>query len=344
MNVNPRWRNQPHWVFAAAVYREKKDFQRNIDLGFKRGKKNTNEEGMSIYSLKDPYSVFQNVANTPTYHKKGKMEMMARLDNFGPFHVFFTLSCADYRWFENFTAFLHEHGIGIRCTIFSDQKETYEVQSGNGDWILMEEYMQNEMDESLHHILRRYVVTATRNYQARVQALMQTIVRNQSNPLCVKHFSSKLEFQGRGAGHNHGVLWLDINRIEQQVDTRQLNNKNIDDFNLEQDHPLKNPTEVLTNLDKVLTGSMPNNSIGFMPKGNKKTIHRTLRHLMKLARKEPSELNEMETQQLYDLKLIYPLYGLKTALHKLHKGMEPTQDEIDIVIQSTEHILYTMGD
>ena len=52
---------------------------------------------------------------------------------------------------------------------------------------------------------------------------------------------------------------------------------------------------------------------------------------MKLARKEPSELNEMETQQLYDLKLIYPLYGLKTALHKLHKGMEPTQDEMDIV-------------
>ena len=34
LNVNPRWRNHPHWVFAAAVYREKKDFQQNIDLGF----------------------------------------------------------------------------------------------------------------------------------------------------------------------------------------------------------------------------------------------------------------------------------------------------------------------
>merc|ERR1712105_248361 len=223
LNVNPQWRSHPHWVFAAAVYREKKDFQRNIDLGFRKGKKNTNAEGKSMYSLKDPYSVFQNVAKTPAYHKKGKMEMMARLDNFGPFHIFFTLSCADYRWLENFTSFLHEHGIGLRCTIFSDQTETYEVQSASGTWIPIEEYMNNEMDKSLHEVLRRNVVTATQNYQA----LMQTIVRNQSNPLCVKHFSSKLEFQGRGAGHNHGVLWLDIDKIEQLVATRQLNNENI---------------------------------------------------------------------------------------------------------------------
>ena len=32
-HIDPRWRNHPFWVFAAAVYREKKDFERNIDLG-----------------------------------------------------------------------------------------------------------------------------------------------------------------------------------------------------------------------------------------------------------------------------------------------------------------------
>ena len=32
-NHDPRWRNNTHWVFSAAVFRENIDFQRNIDLG-----------------------------------------------------------------------------------------------------------------------------------------------------------------------------------------------------------------------------------------------------------------------------------------------------------------------
>ena len=54
------------------------------------------------------------------------LEMFARLDNFGPFHVFFTLSCADYRWPENVTSILIERGIGLRCTINSDRTESFE--------------------------------------------------------------------------------------------------------------------------------------------------------------------------------------------------------------------------
>ena len=122
--------------------------------------------------------------------------MMARLDNFGPFHIFFTLSCADYRWPENLMSILLEKGIGLRCSINSDQTETYEVFSDAHGWITMEDYIDNEMDESLHEVMRKNVVTATRNYQQRVEAVMQTIIWNPNNPLSVKHFSSKLEFQG----------------------------------------------------------------------------------------------------------------------------------------------------
>ena len=32
-NHDPRWRNNTHWVFSAAVFRENIDFQRNSDLG-----------------------------------------------------------------------------------------------------------------------------------------------------------------------------------------------------------------------------------------------------------------------------------------------------------------------
>ena len=134
-NFDSRWRDNPHWVFAAAVFREKKDFQRNIDLAYKRGRQNTSKDGKTMYTLEDPYSVFQSVANTPAYHKKGKMEMMARLDNFGPFQIFFTLSCADYRWLENLTSVLREQGISVRVTIDLDQTESYEVLTEAGYWM-----------------------------------------------------------------------------------------------------------------------------------------------------------------------------------------------------------------
>ena len=213
LNIDSRWRDNTHWVFAAAVFREKKDFQRNIDLAYKKGKKNTTKDGKTLYSLEDPYSVFQSVANTPAYHRKGKMEMMARLDNFGPFHVFFTLSCADYRWPENLMSILCERGIGLRCTINSEHPDEYEVFCDE-KLITLEDYLEN-MDETLHEVIRKNIVTATRNYQQRVQTLMKTIVRNPSNPLSVKRFSSKLEFAGRGAGHNHGVLRLHMKKIGQ---------------------------------------------------------------------------------------------------------------------------------
>ena len=316
-------------MFAAAVFREKKDLLRNIDLGFKKGKKNTSKDGKVQYTLKDPYSVFQNVANTPAYHKKGKMEMIARLDNFGPFHVFFTVSCADYRWPENITAILREHGIGLRCSIDSSQGESYEVFSDTRGWVTLEDYRENEMDQTLHEVLRRNVVTATRNYQARVQALMQTIIRHPSNPLSVKHFASKLEFQARGAGHHHGVLWLDIDRIEQKVDVRQLKQHNSDGARLV--HHLNDPSNVWDRLDEFLKDQ----KIIIKGSENKpKRKHATLKYLEKLLTKERgTELNGKEKDVLHDLKILYPLYGLKAALNTLHKGEETTDEQLAIVVK-----------
>ena len=39
-----------------------------------------------------------------------------------------------------------------------------------------------------------------------------------SNPLSVRYYSYKVEFQQRGAGHIHGILWLDFQRLEKLVE------------------------------------------------------------------------------------------------------------------------------
>ena len=35
-----------------------------------------------------------------------------------------------------------------------------------------------------------------------------------NNPMNVKYFTYKVEFQERGAGHIHGTLWLDLVKLE----------------------------------------------------------------------------------------------------------------------------------
>ena len=90
--------------------------------------------------------------------------MMSRLDNFGAFNVFYTVSCADYRWQENLTAVLREKGIGVRCNINDDvQTEEYEVFTDDYGWIPLEVYKEEFMDETLHEVVRRNIVTSTRN-------------------------------------------------------------------------------------------------------------------------------------------------------------------------------------
>ena len=59
-------------------------------------KRNTGQETRS-YEVGDPYHVFDRIPDTPEYWKTKKYELIAKLDNFGPFQTFFTLSCANQR-------------------------------------------------------------------------------------------------------------------------------------------------------------------------------------------------------------------------------------------------------
>ena len=71
-----------------------------------------------------------------------------------------------------------EHNISTRCLIDAEKEESYEVFSNISGWITLDYYIENEMNETLHEVLRKNVVTATRNYQMRVKTLMQTILKN----------------------------------------------------------------------------------------------------------------------------------------------------------------------
>ena len=203
-NTDTRFSTDPAYVFAAAAYLEKKQLQKNVNVSYQRGKEVKGKNGISTFHLEDGFSVFGNISNTPRYWKTAKYEMLAKLDNLGPFHFFFTLSCADLRWDENFSCILRKLGVSVEYEVNEEDGSGKTWVKHDNEKIVLETYLKNHVDQSQHEMIRKHIFIATRNYNNRVRSFIRDIVTNKNNPMCVKHWTTKVEFQGRGAGHNMG--------------------------------------------------------------------------------------------------------------------------------------------
>ena len=181
-----------------------------------RGQKSTTAEGTKQYQLDDAFTTFDGIKNTPKYWQRVKYDMIAKLENLGPFHLFFTLSCGDTRYDENFSAFLAENNYSIEYFTNPDGTTETTIKSNDSRDIAknLQDFLSEDIDESLHEMIRTNVLTATRNFHHRVEAFRKEILYGKNNPMKIKHISYRVEFQGRGAAHIHGTIWLDIKEIE----------------------------------------------------------------------------------------------------------------------------------
>ena len=133
------------------------------------------------------------------------MELKAMLENVGPFHIFFTLSCGDrrqkctvllilmykcfiIRYSENFTAFLKDHHV------------SYVYIAGHEECLIDGEPIDAffEKHSSAHEHIRKNILLATRNFNFRVQTFVKTVIHNKMSELKVKYHSFRVEFQMRG--------------------------------------------------------------------------------------------------------------------------------------------------
>ena len=221
LNKEKRFAKCAPWLYYAVAYLEQERIFRNICAVGTRGNKTVNQDGGVSYELNDAYRVLEGIPNTPRYWMTGKFELLAKLQNFGPFHAFLTLSCADLRWPANFASILLERGYSINCAAVQNEEGElvyeYEARSGNGAWKPLMQFISEDVEESYHSLIRNNVLTATRYFHQRVTQFLKKIVLAKSAPLPVKYYSYKVEFQARGAGHIHGVLWLDTDRLEKMV-------------------------------------------------------------------------------------------------------------------------------
>ena len=201
MNADTRFSNSKSFVFAAVQYIESKQLSDKVNISFNRGRKHTGEDGRTTYSLNDPWAVFDNIKNTPRFWKKKRNELIAKLENLGPFQFFFTLSCADQRWEENFTSLLSEHEV------------IYKRINGREKAYIVEDETELSLDEFLkkhtskHEHLRKHVLTATRNFNNRVKCFIKNIVMNKNGPMSVEYYNYRCEFQLRG-GKYISIIYL----------------------------------------------------------------------------------------------------------------------------------------
>ena len=112
-NIDKKFSNEAGYLFSALWHIENQQLERNISMAYSHGSKRTTSQGSRTYEVKDLYNVLDNIPDTPEYWKKKKCEILAKLENFGPFQSFFTLSCGDKRWEENFGVLLHEVDVQI---------------------------------------------------------------------------------------------------------------------------------------------------------------------------------------------------------------------------------------
>ena len=174
---------------------------------------NKGESGRNVYKLDDGFNVFENVKGTPKYWRQVKNELIARLENFGPFVFFFTLSCADLRWPENFTSLLQDKKI-----IFLIE---YGIEKVFVDSVPLDEFLKQ--NEKSSDFIKKNITTGTINFHHRVKQFMKCIVMNKSNPMHVKYHNYKTEFQMRGAAHIHGTLWVDWEEMLEDKELRHIN-------------------------------------------------------------------------------------------------------------------------
>ena len=204
INKEKRFAKSAAYLYSGVAYLEEKRILQNMSLVGSRGKAVKGKTGKISYELEDEYRVLEGIPNSPKYWQKLKYEIHAKIDNLGPFHLFFTLSCADKRWDATFATILSERGNSVlfkQTEVDGKPVTLVEIKTTDGKWKPLHKFLEEDIGDSKHELIRGNVVMATRYFHHRVRSFLSKIVMAKGNPMNVRHYTYKVEFQERGKYH-----------------------------------------------------------------------------------------------------------------------------------------------
>ena len=194
LNVDKRFVKDATFLFVAQQYVERHALERQINISTQKGKIVSKGSGAKVVQSNDAFSVFKKVPGTPAYWKNFRNETFARLEQLGPFHLFWTLSCAHDKWPE------------IKANILQGQGHSITVTSPNGSWdgeastievdgIPLEEFFEKIPKKS--DFYKDEILLVTQMFDNRVKAFLKNIFLSNA----IAHYSYRIEFQVRGMPH-----------------------------------------------------------------------------------------------------------------------------------------------
>ncbi len=92
--------------------------------------------------------------------------------------------------------------------------EVYVIQ--DGEKIDLETFKKEKIQEKDYEIIQKSVLTVTRIFDNRLKEFVKNKIKGGGNPMHIQHYSYRIEFQARGAAHAHGVLWSDIEKMDEK--------------------------------------------------------------------------------------------------------------------------------
>ena len=139
--------------------------------------------------------------------------MLSKIDTFGPFQVFYPLSCADKCWPANFAAIMLGKGYSIQYSA-EETENTYnlliEGKTESGEWKPLKQFLDEDVETSFSELVKVNVMATTHYFNMRGKAF----ITHRSNPMAVIFYTWNVEFQAQGAPHIHGTLWLNLKLLE----------------------------------------------------------------------------------------------------------------------------------
>ena len=130
-------------------------------------------------------------------------DLVAKVKQLGPFHVFFTFSCGEMRFTEIFLSIFRKQGLSVEIPEnWSGDDKDIKVE-GTDLWT----YVNDIMSQNKHKLFNNYVSLITRHFDARVKSFVKNILMGGGkDKVPIKYWSYRVEFQARGMPHIHGKL------------------------------------------------------------------------------------------------------------------------------------------
>ena len=199
LNRDERFSKDPCYIFMACYLLEKDYLERQINISGQRGKRKL-QDGELVMELHDAFDVFKNIKGSPKYWQVARNELVAKVKQLGPFHVFYTFSCGEMRWPEVFLTLLKRNGYKVTIPDKWDGhvQDLLVFDPKDGKDVELWDFVNNRMSQPKHELFKDYTFLITRMFDNRVASFIKNILKGGGREVPFKYYSYRVEFQARG--------------------------------------------------------------------------------------------------------------------------------------------------